>query len=323
MLAQNGALADMISAGARILESGCGPCIGQGLSPANDAVSLRTFNRNFAGRSGTKDDQVYLVSPETAVASALTGKITDPHKLPEMLAIEYPKIKPPDKFIINDSMIEKPPGEKEAAKIKVLRGPTIVVPQIPPPLPKKLLGRVLIKCGDKITTDHIMPAGSFLKLRSNVPEYAKVVFNCFNEKGKPTFAQRASELKEKGVAGVIVAGESYGQGSSREHAALCPMHLGIRAVIAKSIERIHKANLLNFCIVPIEFAQPDDYDKIKADDQLEIDNLLEAIKDSDTVKITAKNGSYEFVGKLVLSDREREILLSAGLLNYTRKRADE
>jgi aconitate hydratase len=323
MLAQNGTLADMISAGARILESGCGPCIGQGLSPANGAVSLRTFNRNFTGRSGTKDDQVYLVSPETAVASALTGKITDPRKLPEMFGIEYPKIKSPDKFIINDNMIEEPPSEKEAAKIKVLRGPTIVVPQMPPPLPKKLLGRVLIKCGDKITTDHIMPAGSFLKLRSNVPEYAKVVFNCFNEEGKLTFVQRALKLKEKGVAGVIVAGESYGQGSSREHAALCPMHLGVRAVIAKSIERIHKANLLNFCIVPIEFAQPADYDKIKADDQLEIDNLLEAIKDSDTVKITEKNGGYEFVGKLTLSDRDRQILLSAGLLNYTRKRADE
>jgi len=322
MLARNGALADMISAGARILESGCGPCIGQGFSPANSVVSLRTFNRNFAGRSGTKDDQVYLVSPETAVASALTGKITDPRELAEMFGIEYPRIKLPDEFAINDNMIEEPLGEKEAAKIEVLRGPTIVVPQMPSPLPRNLQGQVLIKCGDKITTDHIMPAGPFLKLRSNVPEYAKAVFNCFNEQGKPTFAQRALAL-ENGVAGVIVAGESYGQGSSREHAALCPMHLGVRAVIAKSIERIHKANLINFCIVPIEFARPADYNKIKTGDCLQIDNLLEAIKDSDTVKITEKNGRYEFVGKLTLPDRDREILLSAGLLNYTCKHANE
>jgi len=168
-----------------------------------------------------------------------------------------------------------------------------------------------------------MPAGAFLKLRSNVPEYAKVVFNCFNEQDRPTFAQRALELKEKGIAGVIVAGESYGQGSSREHAALCPMYLGVRAVVAKSIERIHKANLINFCIVPIEFAEPADYDKIKPDDQLQIDNLLEAIKGSDKVKIVNKTGSFEFVGKIKLCDRDREILLSAGLLNYTRKKANE
>jgi len=321
MLAANGALADMISAGARILEAGCGPCIGQGLSPADGVVSLRTFNRNFAGRSGTKNDKVYLVSPETAVASALTGKITDPRNLPELFGIKYPRIELPDEFVINDNMIEKPLSEKEAAKVKVLRGPTIVVPEAPPPLPEQLQGRVLIKCGDKITTDHIMPAGPFLKLRSNVPEYAKVVFNCFNEQGKPTFAQRALQLKKKGLAGVIVAGQSYGQGSSREHAALCPMHLGIRAVVAKSIERIHKANLINFCIVPIEFAQPADMDRIKPNDLLQIDNLLEAIKGSDKVKIIDKTGSFEFLGRLILSDRDREILLSAGLLNYTRRKA--
>ena len=319
MLAENGALADMISAGARILETGCGPCIGQGLSPADGVVSLRTFNRNFAGRSGTKDDRVYLVSPETALASVLTGQITDPRELPEMFGIEYPKIELPNEFMVNDNMIEKPISEKEAARVKVLRGPTIVVPQMPPSLPGKLMGQVLIKCADKITTDHIMPAGPYLKLRSNVPEYAKVVFNCFNEQGEKTFAQRALRLKEKGIAGVIVAGESYGQGSSREHAALCPMYLGIRAVIAKSIERIHKANLLNFCIVPIEFAEPADYDKIKPDDLLQIDNLLKAVKAGDKIKITEKNGKYEFVGKLVLSNRDKEILLSAGLLNFTRK----
>ena len=319
MLAENGALVDMISAGARILESGCGPCIGLGFSPGDGVVSLRTFNRNFPGRSGTRGDRVYLVSPETAVASALTGRITDPHDLPEIFAIEYPEIELPDKFVINDNMIEPPLSEEEAAKAEVLRAPTIVVPEAPPPLPQKLQGTVLIKCGDKTTTDHIMPAGAFLKLRSNVPEYAKVVFNCFNEEGRPTFARRALELKEKGIAGVIVAGESYGQGSSREHAALCPMYLGVRAVVAKSIERIHKANLINFCIVPIEFAEPADYDKIKPGDRLHIDNLLEAIKGSDKVKIIDKTGSFEFVGKLELCDRDREILLSGGRLNYVSK----
>jgi len=205
MLAEAGALADMISAGARVLECGCGPCIGQGFSPADDTVSLRTFNRNFPGRSGTKNDKVYLVSPETAVASVLTGEITDPRDLPKILGIEYPKIELPAEFIINDNMIEPPLSEEEAAKVKVLRGPTIVVPQMPPPLPQKLQGKLLIKCGDKITTDHIMPAGPYLKLRSNVPEYAKVVFNCFNEEGEPTFAERCLELKNQGAAGIIVS----------------------------------------------------------------------------------------------------------------------
>jgi aconitate hydratase len=317
MLADNGALSDVISAGARILESACGPCIGQGFSPADGVASLRTFNRNFAGRSGTKGDQIYLVSPETAVASALTGRITDPRKLPELFGLQYPKIEMPAEFAVNDNMIEPPLSKDAAAKVKVLRGPTIVVPEMPRPLPKNLAGKVLLKCGDKITTDHIMPAGTFLKLRSNVPEYARVVFNCFNEEGKPTFAERALELKKKGTAGIIVAGESYGQGSSREHAALCPMYLGVQAVIARSIERIHKANLINFCIVPIEFADPADYDKLEQGDELRIDGLLEAINSSDSVNIVKADGSFDFVGKLELSDRDREILLSAGLLNYT------
>jgi aconitate hydratase len=319
MLAKNGALADMISAGARILESACGPCIGQGLSPAEDMISLRTFNRNFPGRSGTKGDKVYLVSPETAAASALIGRITDPRDLSATFGIAYPKITVPTKFIINDNMVEPPLDETQTAEIEVIRGTTIVVPQAPEPLPQNLAGKVLLKCGDKITTDHIMPAGGFLKLRSNVPEYSKVVFHCFNEKGKPTFADRALELKSKGIAGIVVAGESYGQGSSREHAALCPMYLGVRAIIAKSIERIHKANLINFCIVPIEFANPADYDKIEPNDELRIDNLLDAIKSSDTVKITKSDGTFEFTGKLTLSERDRRILLSAGLLNYIKE----
>ena len=312
MLAENGALAEMISAGARILESGCGPCIGQGFSPADGVVTLRTFNRNFAGRTGAKGDRAFLVSPETAVASALTGRITDPRDVPELFGLQYPKVEMPGEFVIDDSMIEQPLNEAEAAKVQILRGPTIVVPESPSPLPKELTGRVLLKCGDKITTDHIMPAGTFLKLRSNVPEYAKVVFNCFSEEGKPTFAERALALKETAIGGTIVAGESYGQGSSREHAALCPMYLGVRAVIAK----------INFCIVPIEFADPADYDKITSGDELRIDNLLEAIKGSERVKIAKADGSFEFVGRLGLSDRDRDILLSAGLLNYTRKTAN-
>jgi len=321
MLAANGAVADLISAGARILESACGPCIGQGFSPADGTVSLRTFNRNFAGRSGTKGDQVYLVSPEAAVAAVLTGRITDPRDLSARMGIAYPKIKLPREFDIDDSMIEPALSEENARTVEVLRGRTIVVPEAPTPLPARLVGRVLLKCADKITTDHIMPAGTFLKLRSNVPEYAKVVFNSFNEPGKPTFAERALELKGKGIGGIIAAGESYGQGSSREHAALCPMYLGVRAVIAKSIERIHRANLINFCIVPIRFADPADYDRLVAGDELAIDDLLGAIRGSDTVTIRKKDGSLTFTGKLELSGRDRDILLAAGLLNYTRQKA--
>jgi aconitate hydratase len=316
MLAKNGALADIISAGARILESACGPCIGQGLSPADGAVSLRTFNRNFAGRSGTKADQVYLVSLETAVASAIMGQITDPRMLKRIIGVKYPAIEPPRRFLIDDSMIVEPLSEEESLKAKVKRGPTIVVPESPQPLPDTLFGRVLLKCGDKVTTDHIMPAGAFLKYRSNVPEYAKVVFGCFNEKGQPSFSERALELKAKGVAGIVIAGVSYGQGSSREHAALCPMYLGVRAVIAKSIERIHKANLINYAIVPIAFADADDYDKIGAGDELEIENLLVSVAKADEVTIVDKTGGFEFVGKFELSRRDRDILLSAGLLNY-------
>jgi len=321
LLAGNGALADLIASGARILESACGPCIGQGFSPADGTVSLRTFNRNFAGRSGTKNDQVYLVSPETAVASVLTGKITDPRDLPQRVGVEYPRIKMPREFVIDDSMIERPLDETAAQVVQVLRGRTIVVPEAPPGLPATLNGQVLLKCGDKITTDHIMPAGTYLKLRSNVPEYAKVVFNCFNEAGKPTFAERSLALKSQGIGGIVVAGESYGQGSSREHAALCPMHLGVRAVLAKSIERIHRANLINFCIVPIRFADPADYDRLQAGDELVIDDLLGAIRDSERVTIRKSDGSFEFTGRLELSARDRDILLAGGLLRYTRGKA--
>ncbi len=321
MLARNGALADMIAAGARIIESGCGPCIGQGFSPADGVVSLRTFNRNFAGRTGTKNDMCYLVSPETAVASAIMGEITDPRNLRQLMGIKYPKIRVPREFLIDDSMLLPPLPPEEAGSAQVLRGPTIVVPESPKPLPEHLDGKVLLKCGDKITTDHIMPAGAFLKYRSNVPLYSKYVFNCFNEEGKPSFADRALSLKAQDRCGVIVAGESYGQGSSREHAALCPMYLGVRAIVAKSIERIHKANLINFAIVPIEFANPADYEAINADDDLAIEDLTAAIQGRDEVTIQNKTSGQTFRGKLTLSARDRDILLHAGLLHYTKMMA--
>jgi aconitate hydratase len=205
--------------------------------------------------------------------------------------------------------------------VKVLRGSTIVVPEAAVKLPNTLQGKVVLKCGDKITTDHIMPAGALLKYRSNVPEYSKYVFNSFNEQGKPTFAQRALELKKKGIGGVVVASESYGQGSSREHAALCPMYLGVKMIIAKSIERIHKANLINFAVLPAEFENPADYEKIGAGDELEVKNLNDAIKSSDSIIVKDKTGGFEFKCSIKLSGRDREILLAGGMLNYTRNKS--
>lgn len=319
MMTQQGLLEKFIAAGARILESGCGPCIGQGFSPADGIVTLRTFNRNFAGRTGTAGDQCYLVSPETAVASAIMGEITDPRNLKKLLGIRYPAIKPPKSYPQDDSMLDKPLPPEQAGKVSIVRGPTIVVPEAAKPLPAELVGKVLIKCGDKITTDHIMPAGAFLKYRSNVPVYAKYVFNCFNEPGKPTFAERALSLKQQGIGGIIVAGESYGQGSSREHAALCPMYLGVRAVIAKSMERIHKANLINFAIVPLEFADPKDYDSIEPEHQIKIPNLLDALRLLEEVEVVNQSAGGKFKCRLTLSQRDRDILLAGGLLNLAKK----
>jgi aconitate hydratase len=316
MLAANGALADIVAAGARVLETACGPCIGLGFSPADGTVSVRTFNRNFAGRTGTKNDNVFLTSPEVAAIAALKGEIIDPRKA----GIEYPQSELFGKFLIDDNMIQKPLSLQEAKKVKILRGSTIVVPEAAKKLPDNLQGKVLLKCGDKITTDHIMPAGAFLKYRSNVPEYSKYVFNSFNEPNKPTFAQRALELKKKGIAGIVVAAESYGQGSSREHAALCPMFLGVRMIIAKSIERIHKANLINFCILPVEFETPADYEKINPDDELVVENLNAAIKSADVITINDKTESLIFKCRLNLSARDRQILLAGGLLNYAKNK---
>ncbi len=327
MIGENGALADLIRAGARIVESGCGPCIGQGFSPADCALSLRTFNRNFAGRSGTKNDRVYLVSPASAVAAAITGEVTDPRELTERFDLPFPRIEMPGKFLIDDGMIQPPATEDEAVKIEVIRGETIVKPPSGRPIPHDLTGEVLLKVGDRITTDHITPAGALLKYRSNVPRYAEYVFNCFNEENKPTFAERALAVKKRGIAGVIVAGESYGQGSSREHAALCPMYLGIRTVIAKTIERIHQANLVNFAILPLTFSdggapaggRRTDYDRIEQGDELKIDDVPGAIASADSITVRDITKGFEFTCKLLLGPRQRKILAAGGLLNYTRE----
>jgi aconitate hydratase len=306
MLARNGMLADIIAAGARILETGCGPCIGQGQSPSDDTVTLRTFNRNFAGRTGTKGDQAYLVSPETAVAAALTGAFTDPRDL----GIEYPEIAEPEQFLINDNLVFNPPAKPG----EIIRKRTIGEPPVNQPLPDKLDGRVVIKVGDKITTDHIMPAGIHLKLRSNIPAYSQVVFECFTEPGKPSFAERAAKVRDGGAHGVIVGRDSYGQGSSREHAAICPMYLGVKAVIALAIERIHSANLINFGIVPLTFANPADYDRINEGDGLTIDNLRAQIGTGSTVTARIADGT-EITLNHKLSEEDRKIILAGGMLN--------
>ncbi|UKI33345.1 MAG: aconitate hydratase [Lentisphaeria bacterium] len=309
MLSRNGMLADIIGAGARILETGCGPCIGQGQSPADDTVSVRTFNRNFAGRTGTKGDQAYLVSPETAVAVALTGAFTDPREL----GIEYPEVAEPEKFLINDNMIQLPTGKGE-----IIRKRTIGEPPMNKPLPDSLDGVVVIKVGDKITTDHIMPAGVHLKLRSNIPAYSKVVFECFSEPGKPSFAERAAAVRDAGKAGVIIGRDSYGQGSSREHAAICPMYLGVKVVAALAIERIHSANLVNFGILPLLFVNPADYDEITENDSLKFDAIREQLTAGGEIRgmLVKTDGTIrEIRFRHKLSDEDIRMILAGGMLN--------
>ncbi len=311
MLSRNGMLADIISAGARILETGCGPCIGQGQSPAQDTVSVRTFNRNFAGRTGTKGDQAYLVSPESAVAAALAGEFTDPRNL----GIAYPEIAEVEKFLINDNMII--PAKADPAA-EIIRKPTIGEPPVNQPLPDRIDGVAVIKVGDKITTDHIMPAGVHLKLRSNIPAYSKVVFECFTEAGKPSFAERAAAVRDAGRHGIIVGRDSYGQGSSREHAAICPMYLGVKAVIAMAIERIHSANLVNFGIMPLIFANPADYDAIAEGDAIIIENAREQLAAGGGITAVAvkADGSRQNIALThKLSAEDIRIILAGGMLN--------
>jgi len=316
MMAKNGSLADIISAGARILESACGPCIGQGLSPADETISLRTFNRNFAGRTGTNNDQVYLVSPLVAVASALTGEITDPGDM----GIKMPEIEMPSKFLINDNMIIPPLSPAAAAKVSIIRKSTLGNPPFNTPLPEKIDGKVLIKVGSKITTDHIMPAGKHLKHRSNIPVYSRVVFECFNKEGEPSFAERAELLREAGKHGIIIAEESYGQGSSREHAAICPMYLGIKAVIAVSIERIHTANLVNFGIIPLFFESPVDYQKIEENDSILIENITHQLSSGNIINanLIKQNGNTNTIKlKHNLNKEDVECIIAGGILNLS------
>jgi len=314
MIADNGGLGDLLGFGARVLESACGFCIGNSMSPKTDSVSIRTSNRNFKGRSGTASANVYLASPVVAAAAALKGEITDPRDLD----MEFPRVRMPDRFKIDDSMIIPPLPVAERAKISIYRGPNIGAPPTNDPMPEDLRGKIAIKVGDYITTDHIMPAGARLKYRSNVPKYSEFVFEPLD----PKFSRRAAGLREKGVHSLIAAGVSYGQGSSREHAALCPMYLGVKAVMAKSIERIHAANLVNFGIVPFTFVSESDYDLVKEDDNLEIPGIRAALERGDLVMEAFDGTSREKVLlKTELSKRQREILVAGGLLPYTvRKR---
>lgn len=308
MLAMNGALGDMIGAGARILESACGPCIGMGQSPNSGGISLRTFNRNFEGRSGTKDAGIYLVSPEVAAASALTGYLTDPRDLGEAPTVEMP-----EHFTINDNMIESPAGPEEAASIEVLRGPNIKPFPKTEPLPESITAKAVLKVGDNITTDHIMPAGAkILPYRSNIPHLSQFCFGVCDE----SFPER---IKAEGK-GIIIGGANYGQGSSREHAALVPLYLGVKAVITKSFARIHVANLVNAGILPFTFANEADYDRIDQMDQLELADIRTAMENNTPVvlKNLTKNEEYPLDASH-LSARQRAMLLCGGLLDYTRE----
>ncbi|MDR2848968.1 MAG: aconitate hydratase [Verrucomicrobiota bacterium] len=307
MLAREGLLTDLVAAGARILENACGFCIGNHMSPGTDAVSLRTSNRNFEGRSGTQSAQVFLVSPETAAAAALSGVFTDPRACDAV----PPAVAEPAVFDIDDSMfLFRETAGRGGPGTPVVRGPNIGQVPAGQPLPETLDGIAAIKVGDKITTDHIMPAGARLKYRSNVPQYAKYVF----EHVDPAFYANASANRDAGRHNVIVAGESYGQGSSREHAAMCPMYLGVKAVLAKSIERIHCANLINFGIVPLIFDNPSDYEAVAQGDRLVAGGLREAVAGDGKVTVTNETRGTVFTVSASLSDRQKKIILGGGLL---------
>jgi aconitate hydratase len=310
MLTQDGSLTKLVAAGARILESACGFCIGNHQSPGSDAVSLRTNNRNFEGRSGTKSAQVYLVSPETAALSAITGTFVNPlsnHGIP------YPMSNPITKFTVDDRMLIFPPENRH--QVVVQRGPNIGDPPQSIPLTADIVGVCTLKTGDKITTDHIMPAGPRLKYRSNIPAYAHYTF----EGVDPTFHDRAMANRESGRANIVVAGLSYGQGSSREHAAICPMYLGVKVVLAKSFERIHQANLCNFGILPLEFTHEGDYETINQDDQLEIHHLWEALDEKTEVMVYNTTKNTQISARANITKRQLVLLKAGGLLPYTKQ----
>jgi len=306
-LTRDGYLTDLLAAGARLMENACGFCIGNSQSPPSQAVSLRTSNRNFLGRSGTADASVYLVSPETAAAAVITGRFTDPRDL----GIPYPAINMPVEFYVDDRMIIKPEANTVNAPVPILRGPNIGDPPRSTPLPALLAGEVTIKAGDKITTDHIMPAGDLMKYRSNIPRYSDFVFTHMDR----DFSERARKIRDAGRHNIIVAGLSYGQGSSREHAAICPMYLGVKVVLARSFERIHAANLINFGILPITFHEEAEYDKIRQGDQLEIANLRAILTKNDTMTVHNISQSRSFTVSYDLTARQRTLLLAGGALN--------
>lgn len=306
MLAECGALTDIIASGARILESACGPCIGMGQSPRSKGISLRTFNRNFEGRSGTADAGIYLVSPEVAATSAINGYLTDPRTFGKA-----PKIKMPKKFLINDNMIQEPASEEEAKNIEIVYGPNIKPYPETAPLKDEITAKAILKVGDDITTDHIMPAGAkILPFRSNIPKLSQFCFRQCDE-------HFAENCKKEGK-GFIIGGANYGQGSSREHAALVPLYLGIKAVIAVSFARIHQANLINAGILPFTFKNAEDYNRIDQGDTLKLENLLAVVGEGAKAILVneTKNESYEL--EYEFSDRQEQILLDGGLLGYTK-----
>ena len=306
MIADDGHLARLVAAGARLAEAACGFCIGMGHAPSSNAVSVRTNNRNFYGRSGTASAGIYLVSPEAAAVAAWKGELTEPRDA----GIPYPRVAVPEKFTVDDGLVRH---EHDPA-VEIVRGPNIGEPPTNEPLPDALEAEVTLKVGDKITTDHIMPAGARLKYRSNVAAYSRFVFEGVDE----TFAPRAGENASRGRHNVVAAGESYGQGSSREHAALCPMYLGVKAVVAKSFERIHAANLVNFGILPLAFRDPADYDKLEPGDLLRVPNLREVLRPGDPVTVENATQKYSFEVDHNLDGRQLAIIEAGGLLNYYR-----
>ncbi|MDY0001420.1 MAG: aconitate hydratase [Polyangia bacterium] len=305
-IARDGHLEKLIAAGARLVEPTCGFCIGNSHSPSSGAVSLRTSNRNFEARSGTKDAQVYLVSPETAAGAVLTGELRDPRSL----GIPFPKVEMPKSFVIDDNLILRPEETEKPAEVVIRRGPNIGGPLVNPPFPESLDGVVAIKVGDKITTDHIIPAGARMKYRSNVQKYSEFVF----ENVDAEFHKRAGKHRDEGLHNVIVAGASYGQGSSREHASICPSFLGVKVVLAKSFERIHAANLLNFGIAPLTFVNEADYDAIEPDDRLEVKGIREHLASATRFSVINRTKGKTFEVRCDLSERLRRILLCGGAL---------
>lgn len=308
MIAKEGALADLIAAGTRMLESACGPCIGMGHAPRWGGTSVRTFNRNFPGRSGTPNANVYLASPEVAAATAIYGVLTDPRKLGSPIQVDVPKT-----FDIDDSMIIPPSDEPE--KVEIYRGPNIKPLPINTPMPETVSGKVLLKVGDNISTDHIMPAGAkVLPLRSNIPAISEHVFEAVD----PTFPARAKAAEK----GVIVGGDNYGQGSSREHAALAPMFLGVKAVLVKTFARIHRENLINFGILPLTFVDPGDYDRLEVDDEVEIPDARKSLEQGQpTVEVVIKRTGEKFEARHDLTPRQVQIMLAGGTLNYIRQQS--